>query len=88
MIKSYQYKEYHYTIEVQLNAKAERCMNGERWDSVSIDCKDFFHRESYIDRHDLLGTITLFQLAIETEINHLENQKTGIEKVLEDMGFK
>ncbi len=88
MQKEYEYKGYFYRINVELNAKAERHIDGKQWDLVSIDCYKVLAREKYVERDSLLSRIKLFSLEVQSKIDDIDNKKTGFEKILADMGFK
>jgi len=88
MQKEYEYRGHFYRINVELNAKSERRMDGKQWDLVSIDCYNVLVREKYVERDSVLSTIETFGLEVKSEIDNLYNEETGFEKILADMGFK
>jgi len=88
--KGYIYKNIVYMIEVILDYKVEKCINGKRWDKIIVDCRDVYTdiQTELVHRDALLEIILLLERTVNSKIDKLDNVKTGIEKELEEMGFK
>ena len=62
MTKKYEYRGYTYTIDIALNTKVEKRINGERWHTITAMCEtgELKKYEDVNDRH-MEWTIGLFE---------------------------
>jgi len=90
MNKEFDYRGYKFNIKVELNTRAERRMDGERWHTVTVNCMDFdnyYKKEEVKDRFLELCVQDAERLA-KQYIDEKEDGKKPDDERLSALGFK
>lgn len=91
MNKQYVYRDYTFNIKVELHTRAERHPGGRVWHTVIVNDMGMgsYYKKEEIEEKRLKMYLKMdVRYMIEEYIDEQIDGKKGIEKDLEDLGFK
>jgi hypothetical protein len=90
MDKEFEYRGYKFNINVKLNTKVEKRINGERWHTVTTSCVDFnnYYKKEEVKDKFLEVCVQDNERLVKQYIDEKEDGKRSAYECLSALGFK